>query len=216
MLAIIEPGRVQMTAGSEKAGCRKENLLEGEYMKEDEYDMFLDDPSGFMLRCYLPRVYRSLVPLAGLPPLDRLFAGFEAITPLFAGPEFRKMARHPAKAGKQVRRFHEIVGDASEEPAQLGFPSFAGLDAGGVGGAPFDTLTLFLRGMKGSMLDLYRRPDKLLRACDAILERRIAIPADPSGQGDSGRPHEPPGPHSEQLQAMVDDPPGIIHQRACR
>jgi hypothetical protein len=34
--------------------------------------------------------------------------------------------------------------------------------------------------MKGSMLDMYRRPDKLLRACEVILERRIAnaIPAD--------------------------------------
>jgi hypothetical protein len=34
--------------------------------------------------------------------------------------------------------------------------------------------------MKGSMLDMYRQPDKLLRACELILERRIAraIPAD--------------------------------------
>ena len=34
--------------------------------------------------------------------------------------------------------------------------------------------------MKGSMLDMFRRPDKLLRACEVILERRIAhaFPAD--------------------------------------
>lgn len=50
-----------------------------------------------------------------------------------------------------------------------------------MGGAPFDTVTSFLRGMKGSMLDMYRRPEKLLKACEVILERRIAyaIPADP-------------------------------------
>lgn len=155
-------------------------FIEGEYMKEHEYDMFLNDPSGFMLRCYLPRVYRTLEPLATLPPLDSMFMGFEAITPLFAGPEFRKMCRHLAKAGKEVRKFYQMVGDASEELAQLGFPPFARFAAGGVGGAPFDTLTSFLRGMKGSMLDMYRRPDKLLKACDAILERRIAnaFPAD--------------------------------------
>ena len=35
-------------------------FIEGEYMKEDEYDMFLNDPSGFMLRRYLPRIYRTL------------------------------------------------------------------------------------------------------------------------------------------------------------
>jgi hypothetical protein len=157
-------------------------FIEGEYMKEDEYDMFLNDPSGFMIRRYLPRVYRALMPLAKLPPLDSMFMGFEGLTPFFASPEFRKMARHLAKAGKQVKEFYRTVGDASADLAQLGFPPFARFAAGGVGGAPFDTLTSFLRGMKGSMLDMYRRPDKLLRACDLILERRIAcaIPADPT------------------------------------
>jgi hypothetical protein len=34
--------------------------------------------------------------------------------------------------------------------------------------------------MQGSMLDMYRQPDKLLRACEVILERRMAhaMPAD--------------------------------------
>jgi hypothetical protein len=38
--------------------------------------------------------------------------------------------------------------------------------------------------MRGSMLDMYRQPDKLLRACEAILDRRIAqaIPADPNAK----------------------------------
>jgi len=159
-------------------------FIEGEYMKVDEYDMFLNDPSGFMLRCYLPRVYRTLTPLAKLPPLDSMFMGLEAIAPLFVSPEFQKMAKHLGKAGKLVQKFYKIVGDASEELAQLGFPPFAKFAAGGVGGAPFDTLTSFLRGMKGSMLDMYRRPDKLLKACDAILERRIAhaFPADPASK----------------------------------
>jgi hypothetical protein len=159
-------------------------FIEGEYMKEEEYDLFLNDPSGFMLRCYLPRVYRALMPLAKLPPLDSMFMGLEAITPLFASPEFQKMARHLVKAGKQVQKFYKIVGDAHEELAQLGFPPFARFAAGGVGGAPFDTVTSFLRGMKGSMLDMYRRPDKLLRACEVILDRRIAsaFPADPASK----------------------------------
>lgn len=157
-------------------------FIEGEYMKEDEYDLFVNDPSGFMLRCYLPRVYRTLMPLAKLPPLDSMFMGLEAVTPLFASPEFQEMARRLAKAGEQMQKFSESIGDASEELAQLGFPPFARFAAGGVGGAPFDTLTSFLRGMKGSMLDMYRRPDKLLKACDVILERRIAnaFPADPA------------------------------------
>jgi hypothetical protein len=157
-------------------------FIEGEYMKEDEYDIFLNDPTGFMIRCYLPRVYGALKPLAKLPPLDSMLMGFEGLTPLFASQEFLEMARHLAAAGKHVEEFFKTVGNTQEELAQLGFPPFASFVRGGVGGAPFDTLTSFLRGMKGSMLDMYRRPDKLLKACEVILERRIAqaIPADPT------------------------------------
>ena len=159
-------------------------FIEGEYMKEDEYDMFLADPSGFMIRRYLPRVYGALMPLAKLPPLDSMFMGFDGLAPLFASPEFQKMAKRLAKAGKQVEAFRKTVGDTYEELAQLGFPPFARFAPGGVGGAPFDTVTSFLRGMKGSMLDMYRRPEKLLQACEAILERRIAqaFPADPTAK----------------------------------
>jgi hypothetical protein len=159
-------------------------FMEGEYMKEDEYDMFLNDPSGFMIRRYLPRIYGALAPLAKLPPLDSMFMGLEFLTPLFASPEFLEMAKHLAAAGRHVQEFRESIGNTSEELAQLGFPPFAGFGAGGVGGAPFDTVTSFLRGMKGSMIDMYRRPDKLLRACEVILERRIAhaIPADPNAR----------------------------------
>ena len=159
-------------------------FLEGEYMKADEYDMFLNDPTGFVIRRYLPRIYGALTPLAKLPSLDSLFMGFEGLTPLFAGPEFQTMAKHLAKAGRHVMKFSKILGDTYEELAQLGFPPFARFVPGGVGGAPFDTITSFLRGMKGSMLDMYRQPEKLLQACEAILERRIAhaLPADPTAK----------------------------------
>jgi hypothetical protein len=88
------------------------------------------------------------------------------------------------RGGKQVETFRKTIGDTYEELAQLGFPPFARFAPGGVGGAPFDTVTSFLRGMKGSMLDMYRQPEKLLQACEAILEPRIAhaFPADPAAK----------------------------------
>jgi hypothetical protein len=149
-------------------------FVEGEYMKEDEYDLFLSDPSDFMIRRYLPRVYGALASLSKLPPIGMLFQGFEAITPMFASPEFIKAAKALAKAGRETAKFRKTIGDSYEELATLGFPAFAPVTTGGVGGAPFDTVSSFLRGMKGSMLDMYRRPEKLLQLCDMILERRIA------------------------------------------
>jgi hypothetical protein len=57
-------------------------------MKADEYDMFLNDPTGFIIRRYLPRVCGALMPLAILPPRDSIFMGLEGLTPLFASSEF--------------------------------------------------------------------------------------------------------------------------------
>ncbi len=170
--------------GGPKSADYDYQFIEREYMKADEYDLFLSDPSGFMLRRYIPRVYGALSPLSKLPPIDSMFMGLEYLTPLFASPEFLEMAKRLAQAGRRAEEFRKIIGNASEELAQLGFPPFANFAAGGVGGAPFDTVTSFLRGMKGSMLDMYRQPDKLLRACEAILERRRAqaIPADPAAR----------------------------------
>jgi hypothetical protein len=163
-------------------------FVEGEYMKADEYDIFLKDPTDFMLRRYLPRLYGALAPLAKLPPLDGLFVGFEMMTTLFASPEFAQMAGAMAAAGREMRSFREKTGDSQEELALLGFPAFSHM-GGGVGGAPFDTISSSLRGMKGSMLDMYRQPEKLLQACEAILDRRIAraTPADPKKRGNPKR-----------------------------
>jgi hypothetical protein len=164
-------------------------FIENEFMKEDEYDIFLSDPTDFMLRYYFPRMYGALAPLSKLPPLGVILSGFEGITPLFATPEFEQAALALVKAGRQTRRFRKTIGDAYGELAALGFPPFSQLGGGGVGGAPFDTVSSFLRGMKGSMLDMYRQPDKLIQACNLILDRRIshAVPVDPTRKGSPRR-----------------------------
>jgi hypothetical protein len=162
-------------------------FIEGEYMKEDEYDLFLSDPSDFVVRYYLPRVYKALTPLAKLPPISLMYNSFEFITDLFSRPEFKQMAQALEKAGQELEKHRSIIGDAQEELASLGFPEIG--QGGGVGGAPFDTVSSSLRGMKGSMLDMYRQPDKLLQACDVILKKRISLatPADPAKRGNPKR-----------------------------
>jgi hypothetical protein len=164
-------------------------FLEKEFMKEDEYDIFLNDPTDFMIRYFLPRMYGALKPLTKLPPLGVSLQSIEGLTTMFSTPEFMKMARVLHKAGRETARFRKTIGDNYEELALLGFPAFAHVGAGGAGGAPFDTLSSFYRGMQGSMIDMFRRPEKLLRACDLILEQRIASakPADPAKRGNPKR-----------------------------
>jgi hypothetical protein len=162
-------------------------FVEGEYMKEDEYDLFLSDPSDFIIRYYLPRVYGALLPLNTLPPINLLFNRLEGMVTIFDSPEFKKMARAMSKAGKELKNYRQAAGNAQEDLALLGFPPFS--HWGGAGGAPFDTVSSFLRGMKGSMIDMYRRPEKLLQLCDKILDQQIAaaLPADPKMRGNPKR-----------------------------
>jgi hypothetical protein len=162
-------------------------FVEGEYMKANEYDLFLSDPSDFIVRYYLPRVYNALVPLSKLPPIGLMYNSFEFITNLFSSPEFRQMAKALAKAGEELEKHQAALGDAHEELASLGFPELG--HPGGVGGAPFDVVSSSLRGMKGSMLDMYRQPEKLLQACELLLNKRIsaANPADPNLRGNPKR-----------------------------
>ena len=50
--------------------------------------------------------------------------------------------------------------------AEQGYPQSLAATAA----APFDHFADYLRGSKGAMLDMFRRPDKLLAAADEVIE----------------------------------------------
>lgn len=159
-------------------------FVEGEYMKADEYDLFLADPSDFVLRYYLPRTFGALAPLSKLPSFRTMTGtGFAGIVGLFARPEFEEFAAKLYRAATEQERLREETAGFVEEMVRLGFPPLR--HGGGVGGAPFDAISDNLRGMRGSMLDMYRCPDKLLAACEHILQWRVArgVPADSQKRG---------------------------------
>lgn len=158
-----------------------------ECMKEDEYDLFLSDPGDFTLRYLLPRAYSALAPLSQLPPIADRFIGFSSMTPLFTRDEFRKLAQALVIAGEETERWFSQFGGLEDDLAALGFPPHGYM--GGTGGAPFDVISDFYRGMRGTMLDMYRHPDKLMAACDKLLEWRLsrAVPANPKARGNPKR-----------------------------
>jgi len=116
-----------------------------------------------------------------------MFNSFEGITDLFSSLDFRRLARTLDKAGRELRKYRDAMGNFQEDLALLGFPAFS--HSGGVGIAPFEVLSSFLRGMKGSMLDMYRQPGNVIKACEAILAHRKAMakPADHTARGNPKR-----------------------------
>jgi uroporphyrinogen-III decarboxylase len=133
-------------------------FVEGEYMTQAEYDLLLNDPSDFLVRFYLPRVYGILAPTAKLPPLNTLLnmLPFHAL----ATEEFANMLENLTKIAREAVEWQKQTFALARELTERGFFCPATLMAG----APFDVISDFLRGMRGAMLDMYRCPDKLLRA----------------------------------------------------
>ena len=159
-------------------------FVEGEYMKAEEYDLFLNDPSDFIFRYYLPRIYGTLQPLTKLSPFRNMIGGggFTTILSIFLRPEFKELAEKLTKAAQEQERLRQEGSQFSNIMNYLGYPSESG---GGIGQVPFDTISDSLRGMRGAMLDMYRCPDKLLAACDKILEWQTAraVPVKPDARG---------------------------------
>jgi uroporphyrinogen-III decarboxylase len=140
-------------------------FVEEEYMKADEYDGFLSDYSDFMLRKYWPRIFGALGPLKDLPPISSIYsyAGFGRLA-AFATPEISAALDALKSAAREAKRMLSASAEFSEKMLHLGFPP----QFGGMTHAPFDLLSDFLRGTIGSMLDMFRKPDKVLEALEQI------------------------------------------------
>jgi hypothetical protein len=143
-------------------------FVEGEYMMADEYDAFLNDTTDFMIRTYWPRIFGVLKGFEKLPPLRDIITyamgtpfGFGA----FGSPDLVEALEALKKAGEKSLQVGYYSRLFVEKAREAGFP----MQYGGFTQAPFDTLSDYFRGTKGSMLDMYRRPDKVIKACEKLL-----------------------------------------------
>lgn len=145
--------------------------VEGEYMTADEYDDLILDPSDFWMRKYLPRVFGTLAPFHLLTPLtdiqENVHIGNFGV---LSNPDMIDSLLKLVEVGKEYQRINAILGPQRAAGAAHGFPMAATTFAK----APFDVLGDTLRGTTGIMKDMFRRPDKVLKAMDVIADLMIA------------------------------------------
>jgi len=147
--------------------------LEGEYMKAEEYDLLITDPSFYFRNFYLPRVFGALEGFTMLPPLTGILeiygVAFNFIP--YALPPVQGTFKALFEAGAEALKWAMVIGGLNGELASLGFPNILG----GFTKAPFDTIGDTLRGTTGIMIDMYRQPDKLLKAMEALVPIMIGM-----------------------------------------
>jgi uroporphyrinogen-III decarboxylase len=146
---------------------------EHEFMKGEDYDAFLRDPSDWSIRTYLPRAFSELEGLQYLPPLSMFAFGHYNLANLamLAAPPVAAAAQALGKAIQAAATDAVNLGKATERMLALGFPPPP--LAGSLTEAPFDFMSDTLRGMRGIMLDMLRRPEKLLAAERIVLDFEV-------------------------------------------
>lgn len=122
-------------------------FVEQEYMKADEYDMLIENPMRFMMHVFLPRVLGEL-----------------------AEPGSIRSGIALLKGGMAFAQFAQIMQNRSIRLQQdCGMPQ----PMTGAFLAPFDAVADVMRGLNATMLDMFRQPDKLIAACDRLVEEMV-------------------------------------------
>jgi hypothetical protein len=147
-------------------------FIEAEFMKSDEYDLFLEDPTDFMLRFFLPRIMGSLDPLSNLPPFNEMTHDYREITTLaerLVSPEVIGALEMLMKAGKEMLKWREKRTAFAEIIENLGVPLHGTISVS----MPFDMLSYHWRGLRGIYKDMFNQPDKLIEVLDKLLNIQI-------------------------------------------
>lgn len=132
------------------------------FMKEDEYDQLIDDPTAFLYNVWLPRVSTNISAMNENTSYKNnlaLVKGSMAMLQYFMG------------FGGQNARLRAESGTVSA--------------IAGIFKAPFDIIADKLRGYLGLTMDMITQPDKVMAACEALMPHlyNVALTsADPNGQ----------------------------------
>lgn len=132
------------------------------FMRADEYDALIADPTAFLYEVWLPRVSTEIV-RPGAPATYRSHVALVKSA--------MAMMVYFNAFGPQIQRLRQECGTVSA--------------IAGIFKAPFDILADKLRGYVGLTLDMARQPDKVLRACEALMPHLVHVgltTADPARQ----------------------------------
>jgi len=124
------------------------------FMKADEYDQLIDDPTAFLYNVWLPRVSTD-------------------VSAMDETTSFRNNLSF-VRGGMAMLSYFTAFGPQCERLAtECGMPSAIA----GIFKAPFDILADKLRGWIGLTMDLFERPEKVLAACEALMPHLLHVAA---------------------------------------
>jgi hypothetical protein len=141
-------------------------FVEGIYMQPEEYDDFIENPTDYWMRVFLPRTASSLEAFQYLAPFNPIMTNPLGWVMSFSRPDVRKSFEALLEAGREIEKWRDEVSAVSQEALEAGYASFS---AAAMAGSPFDNISDVLRGTQGIVMDMFRRPEKIKEAMDRLV-----------------------------------------------
>lgn len=160
--------------------------VEYESLKADEYDLYMQDATDYLMRRHLSYLSDNLKGLSKLPQLCALGQGpvpEQIMAEAVAEPEVEKAIMTLLKAGREFRKTRRQQTKFQKLLESYGY--FNTFSAAAL--PPYDIISHSLRGMEGTMFDMFRQPDKLIELCEFILKKTLeTIELNPDENGRIG------------------------------
>jgi hypothetical protein len=141
--------------------------VEKEYMLAEEYQDLIDDPTGYFLNRYFPRIFGSLKgfeKIACLPAVNEI-GKIPSVFSAFGTPEVQSAFQKLGQAGEEAANWLTNIRRIGMSLKAMGIPSYSG----GFTKAPFDVIGDCLRGTRGLLMDMFRNKELLIEACDRLV-----------------------------------------------
>ncbi len=142
---------------------------EGEYMKPEEYDALILNPSDFWQRTYMPRIFGSLDSWSKLTPFTNIIEAPAMNFMPYSMADVQNSLKNLINVGNELLKHMQVMGEFGRKNLAAGYPA----GGGAMAKAPFDIIGDTLRGTQGIMFDIFRRPEKLLEAIDVMTKIQI-------------------------------------------
>lgn len=128
--------------------------IDQEFLEDDDWDVYLKDPTAFLLNKVLPKKYKAF---KGLSMISPILMSNHAVLQLgvLGMPEVKETLLSMIKAGEQVGEYFGKAMGVTMSIINSGYPVFGSA----VAQAPFDEFADYIRGLITTCMDIKTDPE---------------------------------------------------------
>ncbi|MCL2409940.1 MAG: hypothetical protein FWC96_10100 [Oscillospiraceae bacterium] len=143
-------------------------VLEDEYLLQEEYDEFINEYPDFILRKFIPRAFPEMKALENFKFAPTLLMGTNAFTNML-NDDVKAMMQNFIAIIDEHQKYMQQTSALDKKLDDMGYPAFQN----GMCVVPYDYMSDNFRGVMGIFEDILEIPEKVRQACDMVADRQI-------------------------------------------